>query len=173
MSRDFPDWIDVDRASQARRRFGGRIGLASMTRLADLIDRPGSGDEIAFELALDRDRQGVARIEVRVSGRVPMICQRTLKRYWQAIDSRSTLALVADESQVDRLPEDLEPKIVPDGRLKLADVVEDELVLALPLVPRDPASVPVEPVSEVEVTPSAGGGEKSPFAVLETLKSKD
>lgn len=175
MSRDFPDWIDVDRAAQARRVFAGRLRLAAMPRLVDLVDRPGAGDEIGFELALRRDEQGVARIEVHVAGQVPMTCQRTLRRYWQEIDSRSSLALIEDEALVDGLPEDLEAKLVPDGRLRLADVVEDELVLALPLVPRDPQSEPIEDPAEAVVEsgnrPSEETAQDNPFAVLEKLKS--
>jgi len=100
---------------------------------------------------------------------VPMTCQRTLKRYWQPIDSHSSVAVVAAEDQVSALPENLEPKLVPEGRVKLVELVEDELLLALPLVPRDPASAPVENVGDSfdSVEPDES---ESPFAELARLR---
>jgi uncharacterized protein len=95
-----------------------------------------------------------------------MTCQRTLKRFAQPIDSTSDVAVVASESEADALPEDLEPKLVPDGRLRLVELVEDELLLALPLVPRDPASEPVGEAEQADDESEASG----PFAALEKLR---
>jgi uncharacterized protein len=166
MSRDFPDWIDVRRSAQAGRRFSGRARLEWMPRVLDLLDAPGAGDAVGFEVSADSDEQGVARLRVHVHGEVPMTCQRTLARYAQPIDSESDVAVVASEAEVDALPEELEPKLVPDGRLRLMELIEDELLLALPLVPRDPASAPVGDAEETRGT----AAEPGPFAALEKLR---
>jgi uncharacterized protein len=166
MSRDFPDWIDVRRAAQAERRFAGEARLEWMPRVLDLLAEPGAGDAIGFEVSASSDEQGVARLRVHVHGSVPMTCQRTLARYPQPIDSESDVAVVASEVEIDALSEDLEPKLVPDGRLGLLELVEDELLLALPLVPRDPASEPVGQAEDAGGEPNASG----PFAALEKLR---
>ena len=118
-----------------------------MPRVLDLLDKPGPDDEIGFEISAGLEKLSgagdIVRLAVRVHGSVPMTCQRSLKRYRQPIDSHSSVAVVASEDQLSALPEDLEPKLVPKGRLKLVELVEDELLLALPLVPRDPDSSPV------------------------------
>jgi len=170
MSRDFPDWIDIGRAAQAGRRYAGDARLAWMPRVVDLLDAPEPDRVIAFEIVASLDEQQVARLAVRVHGEVPMTCQRTLGRYLQPIESRSEVAPVASESEVDGLPEELEPKLVPEGRLRLVDLVEDELLLALPLVPRDPASAPVGEPEQVPV--ESGGDADGPFASLARLKRR-
>jgi len=173
MSRDFPDWIDVERAAQAGRRFAGEARIEWMPRVVDLLDEPAPDDEIGFEISAELDGSSgaadIVRLDVQVHGVVPMTCQRTLKRYWQPIDSHSSVAVVAAEDQVSALPENLEPKLVPEGRVKLVELVEDELLLALPLVPRDPASAPVENVGD-SFDPVEPDESESPFAELARLR---
>lgn len=182
MSRDFPDWIDVERAAQAGRRFAGGARIEWMPRVADLLDAPAPDDEIGFEISAALDKSSgagdIVRLDVWVHGSVPMTCQRTLQRYQQPIDSHSSVAVVASEDQLSALPEDLEPKLVPEGRLKLVELVEDELLLALPLVPRDPDSAPVENAGDrfesAEPDENDDGGNKrdNPFAELARLRTK-
>lgn len=166
MSRDFPDSIDVGRAAQAGRRYAGDAPLQWMPRVLDLLDAPEAERTIAFEVSAAKDRQGVIRLNVQVRGEVPMTCQRSLKRYMQPIEGGSVVAPVASEAEAERLPDDLEPKLVPDGRLKLVELVEDELLLALPLVPLDPESRPMATEAE-QPTPTESAG---PFAELARLK---
>ncbi len=168
MSRDFPDWIDVRRAAQAGRRFAGEARLEWMPRVLDLLDAPAPTDAIAFEIDAALDEQRTARLSVHVHGEVPMTCQRTLGRFMQPIDSGSTVAIVASEREAEALPDDLEPKLVTDARLRLVELVEDELLLALPLVPRDPASEPV--VGDDAAADDERTNEDGPFAELARLR---
>jgi len=176
MSRDFPDWIDAQRAAEAGRRFAGDARIEWMPRVADLLDQPSADDVIEFEVAASLDRSAgraaIVRLAVHVFGSVPMTCQRTLQRYRQPVDSRSQVAVVASEDELAGLPEDLEPKLAAEGRLKLVELIEDELLLALPLVPRDPDSVPVDNAGDV--FDSAGPEQSdSPFAELARLRKTD
>ena len=173
MSRDFPDWIDAERAAQAERRFAGQARIEWLPRVVDLLDEPQSEDEIGFEISAALVKSSgdadIARLDVRVHGAVPMTCQRSLKRYWQPIDSGSSVAVVASEDEASGLPEDLEPKLVADGRLKLIELVEDELLLALPLVPRDPDSAPI--VNAGDNCDATEPDERdNPFAALSRLR---
>ncbi|MEX2500070.1 MAG: YceD family protein [Wenzhouxiangellaceae bacterium] len=176
MSRDFPDWIDAERAAQAGRRFAGEARIEWMPRVSDLLDEPAPDAVIGFEVAASLEASSgignIVRLSVHVHGSVPMTCQRTLKRYRQPIDSRSTVAIVASESELAGLPEDLEPKLVPEGRLKLVELVEDELLLALPLVPRDPDSVPVDNAGD-RFEPTEPDEDENPFAELARLRKTD
>lgn len=168
MSRDYPDWINPFKAAQARRAFAGTIRLADLHQVSDLVDDP-ADTEIGFALAFDLDDQREAKVQVSISGKVPMICQRTLERFGHAVDSTSVVAMVDSEAALDRLPDDYEPLVVIDGRVKIADLVAEELLLALPLVPRSPGS---EPVGDA----SAPGIEKEerhqPFAALADMARK-
>ena len=139
MSRDFPDWVKTEKAAAARREFAGTMPIRRLDRLADMIADPGES-EIAFELLFSHDDQRQVRVEVRVRGQVPLICQRSLKIFEHELDSHSVVGLITDEREADALPDDYEPLLVSEGRIKLATLIEEEMLLALPLVPVDPES---------------------------------
>lgn len=172
MSRDFPDWIDPARAAQGGREFAGNVPLEWMERLGGMLDAPGPGDEIGFRLAVRRDEQNAVTLELKIKGQVPLTCQRTLERFWFQVDTDSTLIVVDSEAAMEGLSDDAEPKLCESGRLNVVELVEDELLLALPIVPFAPDS---EPVIDAGVLPEsmqtndAEPAEENPFAVLRKL----
>ncbi len=81
--------------------------------------------------------------------------------------------MIKAESDEAGLPPDCEALLVPEnGRLNPADVIEDELLLVLPLVPVNPdSSLPDEMTGHAPVDDSSGEGRsENPFAVLRELK---
>ncbi|MFP4207660.1 MAG: YceD family protein [Wenzhouxiangella sp.] len=168
MSRDYPDWLNPFKAAQARREFAGTIRLADLGRVVDLIDQPGDA-EIGFELGFELNDQREVLVRVRVSGQVPMVCQRSLRPFAQPIDSASLVAVVDSEEAAGRLPEDCEPLVVSEPRLRIADLVAEEVLLALPLVPRAPDSEPVGSPGQAE---TGSGNRQRPFAALADLARK-
>jgi len=142
MSRDYPDWINTDKAAQAKRIYRSRVRGEELRRLDGLIVE-GEGSEIEFEIAFDLDEQRQVVADVETHGKVCLQCQRTLKTFRQAVRSQSRVAIVADERQEAQLPADYEVRLCPDQRLEVLDLVGEEVLLALPLVPVDPDSEPL------------------------------
>ena len=173
MSRDFPDWIDIDRAADGRRSFAGELRLVELGRLVEVLNAPDPDAVVDFEVDVWRDGQGTVRVDVAARGALPLTCQRSLARYLEPIETRSSIAAVRDESDIARLPEDLEAKVVENGRLSIAELVEDELLLAIPLVPRDPTLVPIENELLAGEPPDEQQEQAGPFAVLAGLKRGD
>jgi len=155
----------------ARRSFDGRLSLASMARLRDLLaDTEG---EARFALEFGHDALQVPYAELRVDADLPLICQRSLQRFLQPVTVAQRFALVRG---IDGDEEDVEASLLPDyevlqlsddGMLRPAELVEDELILAVPLVPTMPGSESVErdwPVPPEEEALA------NPFAALASLK---
>lgn len=169
MSANVPELLDAWRMVAARRRFDGRIPLAQMQRLGgSLVDAEG---ECSYWLEFGRDDVlGVSYVELGVDAGLPLECQRSLQRFVLPVAIRQRLGLIREEAEEAALPEDYEALLVPeDGMLRPVDLVEDELVLAVPVVPVAPGSEPVEAdwsASEEEVS------KVSPFAALAALKKK-
>ncbi|HEY0229896.1 MAG TPA: YceD family protein [Dokdonella sp.] len=166
MSAALPDRVDVARQVQAQRTFDGSLPLASMQRLrGSLANTEG---EARYSLEFGRDSLGIAYLALRVEAALPLVCQRTLETFAYRVALDQRLGLIASEGEEAALPEGYEPLLVPDGQLDLADVIEDELILALPVVPLKPGA-PLEwkdgPVDE-----DAGEQRPNPFAVLGSLK---
>lgn len=168
MSRDFPDWVNPDRAAAAGRIFHGSLPLSSMPRLQDLIVGD-SGGEVTFTLSFSLTDQRQIRVEVEVEGWLPLRCQRSLETYRHELNSSAVVGIVADEAEMAMLPGEFEPLVCADRRLKLAELVEEEVLLGLPLVPTSPTSQRI--VAE-------GGDDQGetethrPFDVLATLKKR-
>ncbi len=74
--------------------------------------------------------------EVAVEARLGLRCQRCLKPVWLAVSDVSKVWLVTDPERADELDPGVEPTLAPEGRIALCDLVEEELLLAVPLVPR-------------------------------------
>lgn len=169
MSRDFPDWINPWAAAQGRRRFAGTIPLKRMRRLAEMTES--DAGEAAFEARffLDEDRR--AAIDLEVAAELELMCQASLAPFTDTVRRRSRLGVIEEESEMALLPPDVDPVLTDNGRLALATLVEDELILALPPAPRNPEIDAVHySTGDAPEAPKGDGPPRSdkpnPFAAL-------
>lgn len=173
MSAELPEVLDAWRMVAARRGFEGTLPLASMARLRDsLCDDEG---EVRYGIDFDRDALQVAYVELRIDATLPLVCQRTLQRFLQPVQVVQRLALLPADTDMEAaepgLPEGYEPLSVPTGGgLRPAELIEDELILAVPVVAISPGSEALAldwPASADEVA------QANPFAALGALKKRD
>ncbi len=155
----------------ARRSFEGTLPIATMSRLCEVL---ASADGVVnFELDFGRDSLGISYVDVRAQAALTLICQRTLEPFVMPITVDTRLGLIKLERDEAGLPPDCEALLVPEhGRLNPADMIEDELLLALPLVPVNPDSSIADEVTghEPEEDSAGEGRSENPFAVLRELK---
>ena len=147
-----------------------------MARLESLLAPEGgeSGDagrrkDVAFSAVFGFDRQGLVTIDVTVEAELPLVCQRSLTTYIERVERRSRLAVIEDVTEQESVPDHYEPFLVEDRRLALADLVEEELLLAVPQVPRNPQAGELELPGDVSVEASSGKEREQthrPFAGL-------
>lgn len=84
--------------------------------------------------------QGQTTLDVRIAGTVVLPCQRCLGPCECAVDEQAQLVVVHDEDR--EVPGGYEPFVGNPERLSLADVIEEQVLLALPLVPMHEAGTP-------------------------------
>ena len=158
----------------AKRVFQGTLRLSSLSRLRDVLcsdDGVLNAGRVRFAIEFDRDALQVPFVEVRVDAELPLECQRSLQMFLHPVHVVQRLGLVLDEADEAGLPPDYEPLLVPaDGMLRPMELVEDELILAVPVVPVKPGTELPE-----QEWPEAGGDEAqaNPFAALAGLKKKN
>jgi len=145
------DWtrpVDVERLADVGESREGDVLLASLPRLA--ADLALTDGQVHARIDFARERgQPVARISVQA--RVPLRCQRCLQPVWIDCDTHSTLWLVTDPAKADVGEGNemgLEPTLAPEGRIALRELVEEELLLAVPLVPRHEGETQCAPTEE-------------------------
>lgn len=166
MSQALPDRVDIARQVQARRLYEGALPLAAMRRLCGSL--AASDGSARYSVEFGKDGFGISFIALQVEAELPLICQRTLEVFVYPVSIDQRLGVIAKESEESGLPEGYEPLLAPGGDLSIADVIEDELILALPVVPLKPG-LPLEwidPLTDDE----ADEQPPNPFAVLGTLK---
>ena len=129
-----PSKIDPWRLAAESGRLEGSLALAALPRLIAELNR--TDGVVSVALVAGIDPRGVRFIGGALQTGVELVCQRCLGRLRLALDVTVSLGLVHSEAEADRLPEEYEPLLVPEGTIRVADLVEDELLLALPQIPR-------------------------------------
>jgi uncharacterized protein len=170
MSTALPPVLDAWRAVSAGARYEGSLPLERLARLMpSLVDAEGKVD---YVVQFGRDALEQAYVELAVKARLPMQCQRSLERYLQPVDLVQRLGLITREAQEAALPEGTEPLLLEGtAELNPAELIEDELILALPVVPIDPEADELAAEWPAEV--DAPDDKPNPFAALAALKDRN
>jgi len=174
MLERLPVTIDPLRFALARRQLQGRLPLKGLDRLTSALES--DEGEVAVELEFGIDTvQNVRYMRGRLRTEVQLQCQRCMGPLRYAIDTDLQLGIVGSEAEGERLPTEYDPLLYVGEPLHLAAIVEDELILNLPLVARHPAGeCPAEllPAQEPDTAREDEEAE-NPFAVLAKLKPKE
>ena len=173
MSREYPDWISPARAAEGKRVFGGTVPLARMKRLAPLLaDTQG---EAEFTAAFKTDLEKRVIVELQVTAALPLVCQASLDVYDEQVERNAVLAVIEDQAEQEGLPDSYDPVQTENGRLAIASLVEDELILGLPQIPRKPdlESVEYSTAPAGQESGAAAEGRKKPFAALQDMLKQD
>ncbi len=113
------------------------------------------------------DERGRPVLRVRLEGSVTLVCQRCLLPFLYEIDSESEIQLAATEEELVAWDEDEGEALLAESPLDLHELLEDELLLALPYAPRHPEGVCAPGPAGTSHEDEAG-----PFASLAALKRK-
>ena len=96
--------------------------------------------DAAFIARFSYDRQGLITIRLDVEAELPLVCQRSLEPYREKVRRHSWLVVIEDVATQELIPDMYDPVLVEHRRMALLDIVEEELLLAIPQVPRSPES---------------------------------
>lgn len=163
-SRPVIDGFEFAAAGAAQQ---GVLPLSSFPRLRDLL--ASDAGEARYAIKGVRDAQGRLGLGVKVRVTLQLRCQRCLEPLPVEVDSDSLLVLAATQAEIDAGAEsvDAPDRVLAGHEMPLAELVEDELILAVPYAPRH------EDCAAAEVAPK-GQQKSSPFAGLKGLvRTKD
>lgn len=170
MRARLPESIDPFQLASRGERLEGTIAISAMARLAPSIQDNAGDIHVTLEFGLDEMRQPM--VQGTLSGTLSMTCQRCLEPMAQEIDTRFLLGLVKNEYQMKRLSEEYEPLLVTDNSVSLTSMVEDEILLSLPIAPlHAPEHCSQAVVTQTAQNTNAESEDRpNPFAVLKNLK---
>jgi uncharacterized protein len=175
-----PGRLDVTAFARAQGTLQGTTPLARLTRLtgSTVTLADGAADAVRWSVTgLWTDRPGhVAEVRLHLVARaqVWLECQRCLQPMAHGLEVDGRFRFVAGEDAAARLDEESEEDVLALPRaLKLDDLIEDEFILALPIVPvHDTCPQPLSFSGEADTDLPAldPAAPDHPFAVLAGFK---
>ncbi|TCO72763.1 YceD family protein [Chromatocurvus halotolerans] len=170
-----PRTLDLRKPAMHKAYFEGSVMPADLQRLRGLL----AADEghIHAVISCDLDDEGRTVLSVSVNASISVRCQRCLEVFQRPLDANSRLAVVRTDEQAAGLPEGLEP-VLAAREIDLWAVVEDELVLAIPVYSYHEEKTCIEKLTGAEHTAAAADDDKpaqkaetdGPFNILAQLK---
>lgn len=141
----------------------GEIAVRDLARVLGSV--PSDAGVIRFTLQGRIDKLQRRCLNLTVSGEVTLLCQRCMQPFAFAIDSDSELTLFDNETDIDAASEQDEmlEGVLASREQSVVDLIEDEILLALPLAPKHDVCAPDGNSDSVAKKPN-------PFAVLQQLK---
>lgn len=168
---NLPLRIDPFRFAENAHSLRGSLQLKDMPRLCEsLSSHEGNVDvDILFGI----DEQDIKFAKGMLSTRLMLQCQRCLEPFEYVINGNFMSGIVHTDEEADQLPERYDPLIVKDNALLISDMIEEELLVSLPIVPMHElgsCNVTLPFAAGEDVTPDTE--KESPFKVIEKLRSK-
>ena len=174
MHQKLPKEIDPFRLAQNGLKLGGKIPQAELPRLMKSLHS--NNDVVSVDLAFDIDEVGTPYMRGEFKTVVSIMCERCRQTMTLKLNVDCLLALIIGERKIEGLAEQYDPWVLENSDpVLLSTVIEDELILALPLVPRhDEMCLPDEAWSSADENMEVDDDKpESPFAVLAKLKTKE
>ncbi|HHH47489.1 MAG TPA: metal-binding protein [Gammaproteobacteria bacterium] len=172
MSDHLGETIEPLSLAEKGRTLSGQLPLRGLDRLCQsLQDEKGVVD---VSLHFDKDEVGQPRVMGRLAAVLQLQCQRCMQVMEMPVSVDVRLGIVRTQKQAESLPGNYDPLLVSEQPMTAADIVEDELILALPLVAlHEMKSCPAaEALAERDEQDEVVPQRKNPFAVLAELKKE-
>ena len=163
-----PSWsrpLEVDRLADGAADVEFAVPLAELPGLRSL--RTGVAGSVHGRARFSRER-GIAVAELALGGSATLECQRCMRPMELPLDAVARVALIDSESEAGRVPEDLEPVLAEGGRISIGQLITEELLLTLPIVPLHEGSGEC-PSAPAATAAQERGETHKPFARLAEL----
>jgi len=114
----------------------GTLAVGELARLHDVL--ASTNGALDYTISGMRDEQGRAALRLQVAGALRLTCQRCLSGLEFALNIDSTLVLAASQREIDLDPIEAQgpDRIVGSRDMAVRELLEDELLLAVPFAPR-------------------------------------
>lgn len=169
MSQKLPVYIDPYSFADRGGQITGDIDISSMQRLLEMLaDSTGLAK---VDLSFYKDNH-LSVVQGHVEAEIHLQCQNCLETMLWSVDKEFKLAIVSSIDAVNLLSETYEPLLLQDSTVALAELIEEELMLTIPLFPKHqiPCVVPDTVVSQNKET-HVEAERDNPFSILTQLKN--
>ncbi len=126
-----PQKIDPISLANKNACMKGTLLIKDLLRLSDLLFH--SDGEIDVTLSFGKDHKNFYFIKGHINAELSLKCQRCLDSVIYKINTDFNLSPISNDKIAETLPGHYEPVLLMDKTLLVADIVEDEIILNLPM----------------------------------------
>ena len=173
MPERLPLSINPERAAARGLKASGVFLLEKMERLHDRLMPPYGEVNVDLKFGKEGKRKYLTG---HITGNMVMECQRCMSEMGETVDHQFRLGMIESEAEIESLLPGEEPLLISNDDIFIADIIEDELELLLPMVVmhndkscRNNYAMPTVEDLPVE-EPVVEKKRPNPFAVLADLK---
>lgn len=168
-----PSYVDTRKVFLQDGKLIGSIDFVRMKRFEECLLENEGNVQVELEFSTNKSKQRV--IIGKLLASAPVACQRCLEAVQIDLEDSFTLALVRQESDIAKLEGSLDPWICEDHKLDVAALIEEQLLLCLPIVSSHDdknclTNLGYNEQNVAALTGAAADSSKNPFAILKTLK---
>ena len=170
LTEPLPKTLDVRKAAARGVSIQGILKPLDLQRFGELLASPDGVVEVVLEFS--RDEENRYLVQVAFEADVGVTCQRCLEAMPARVTGSNTVAVVWTDEEARHLPKHLDP-VISEEACNLWDLVEDELILALPPFSyhrNEDCNTILAGLSRTDPVEAVSSDKPNPFDVLAQLK---
>jgi uncharacterized protein len=125
---------DLESLADREVTLDGVLEIGKLTRLKSLLHT--DAGSVSATLRFGQRGDGWLAVELGLKASVQLVCQRCLEPYRHELEDSANVVVADEASLPATTPAGFEPFELSEGRLQPAQLIEDELIVAVPLVPK-------------------------------------
>lgn len=126
--------VDPFRLAQREEHLQGAIPLKQMKRLTSVLSS--ADGDVFIDVIFSIDINRVVLVKGQIKTDTKLICQRCMGVMDFPVIIDFQLAFTRSEIEMERLPEGYEATLIEETPMMLSDIIEDEILLTLPPIPK-------------------------------------
>ncbi len=168
-----PAYVDTRKVFLQQDKISGSIDLGKLPRFRDSLANQQGKVAVVLRFSVNESRQRL--IKGSLTAEVEVTCQRCLEPLGIQLQDDISLAVLEEEASAAKLDPQFDPWICTDQKLILAELVEEQLMLCMPIVNYHDDKACLDKLNYQQVQHELEGEQPeesadNPFAVLKALK---
>jgi uncharacterized protein len=171
MSKEsLPHKLDPYRFAENAISVHGKLPINQLTRLTPALEDTTGDVDVTLDFGIDE--QGIHYMRGHYKAQLSLQCQRCMGSFFYGIIGDFLSGIVGTEEEAEKLPDRYDPVITEEGMLVVSNIIEDELIVSLPIVPmHKEQECTIKLPSDTDLNATEPKRE-SPFKVIELLRDK-
>ena len=162
-----PDQLKLFKFAKKEVSLTGQYRITDFPRISEITSRKTGNIDVDLSFYLENDKtpcvDGIIKLDI------VLLCQRCLEELYIALNVNITIAFVKHEQQAEGLDLHYEIYVTENDELTTIDLISDEILLLIPMVPMHDSECKSEINKQGIVEETA----ESPFAILKNIQLAD